>query len=1174
MNGRPVDRDDFLGLDIDIVGPAGSECSKKKKPRTTTKSAGGETSRKKRSRSTTAANARNRRPKKPKPPPAPPPSLVSLLKKDASVRRYFQSLQENLDYDVDKWKHEAQRWREIANGQCSELPIAEPKSNGKHAYQRKRARGGENLETGDEDDEPPQDGRPSESIEAVKGQMEGDTIPITDETLFGEFGSDSENSDGDGTTEEIARQSAPTENEFIHNPRLVHTLTKLMEAKSSLDLLGVSLVEIEVKSSIARQEHPNCPARLDATENSFQGRPEDDAETEIETPEARIERSFHVQSDEKVASDILASLRTLIKASSCIVAEASDAEAENARQTYHPFCREGRIHTPTIYYARNLEDDHVINSTEKQHPASIGLKHVIDVLTIFDIYCGDHVSDDEWAEIFTGCNDHSADDAELAQILQRGFRNRCHISECMLSSLDKEIMKTWALDDRASNLCDSTLHFHPADVDCTDAINKYSPKSYNRLVNLEERIAHARIGAVLHFRRGEFQKASEIVVGYVMSTAPSIEAEDYPKLQPAMSMCVLEALLSPEYYLPASSDCVGSSTAGGWFEEAMAGLFGKEPVLLQSLAFAVMVSKNIWNERSHCSDARIRDVALIELAAYERIRRKVDGNWINALENTNGEEMSKVGERLLRTVTTLANSSPEGTAKTKPRAALIISCKVILLTISDGKNIADFINSIAAELSDNSRQLPARFLLSAYCVVHKSIATRKWETLKANSHGGRHTAAAYLVKESSSSPVLDELLGARFNRDDHLLIYQLIECFMLLGDGTNLKRLAKKMLSSIVQSQFSNGRRDEAECQTMKLILNAASLPTVRVINLERRPDRALNFFAGAIREELVVMKGPRMLQRRSIEPSRQPFSPHDQEEHGFFAFDGQCSREELESQLDKRLLGKGRLSDFVVTKWRPSELKAFDRNARDDFAEVHSSMTERACALSHISSWMGVESSLTLKDGGHRRHEYDANWYEQNLLQMFEISGFASGPALLNENANMEPAPVCVILEDDAVLVDRFAERLSALLEELPRDFHFCSLGYSRPKTAPMVEFSSQLGLPTCIWYLTGYVLSLGGARHLLQGLPVKGPVDSWMALKICANWENKFGDRIGVGKEHVRTHKAPLPPRKDLVKILKFRAFAALTPLCAQKVDSSIESTTTRGGWRNKDTDITFSG
>lgn len=120
-----------------------------------------------------------------------------------------------------------------------------------------------------------------------------------------------------------------------------------------------------------------------------------------------------------------------------------------------------------------------------------------------------------------------------------------------------------------------------------------------------------------------------------------------------------------------------------------------------------------------------------------------------------------------------------------------------------------------------------------------------------------------------------------------------------------------------------------------------------------------------------------------------------------------------------------------------------------------------------------------------------DSDWYQRKLTRMFKISGFARGPALLRENDGMEPVPVCVVLEDDAVLSDRFAERLNSLLEELPRDFHVCHLGYSRPKAAPMVEYSAHLGIPSCLWYLTGYILSLEGAKHLIKSLPVVGPVD-----------------------------------------------------------------------------------
>ena len=76
-----------------------------------------------------------------------------------------------------------------------------------------------------------------------------------------------------------------------------------------------------------------------------------------------------------------------------------------------------------------------------------------------------------------------------------------------------------------------------------------------------------------------------------------------------------------------------------------------------------------------------------------------------------------------------------------------------------------------------------------------------------------------------------------------------------------------------------------------------------------------------------------------------------------------------------------------------------------------------------------------------------------------------------------------------------------------------------------------------------------------------------------MCSNWDNRFGDLMGVG--NYTKAKSKLPSRKDLAKIMKFRAFAALVPLCAQKVGTSATPAVSRkGGWRDKDTDVTYSG
>ena len=58
--------------------------------------------------------------KRPPPTPAPPAALVSLIQSDSMVLKYFKSLQANLDYDVDKWKCECQKWKKIAHDKSSE----------------------------------------------------------------------------------------------------------------------------------------------------------------------------------------------------------------------------------------------------------------------------------------------------------------------------------------------------------------------------------------------------------------------------------------------------------------------------------------------------------------------------------------------------------------------------------------------------------------------------------------------------------------------------------------------------------------------------------------------------------------------------------------------------------------------------------------------------------------------------------------------------------------------------------------------------------------------------------------------------------------------------------------------------------------------------------------------
>jgi len=249
----------------------------------------------------------------------------------------------------------------------------------------------------------------------------------------------------------------------------------------------------------------------------------------------------------------------------------------------------------------------------------------------------------------------------------------------------------------------------------------------------------------------------------------------------------------------------------------------------------------------------------------------------------------------------------------------------------------------------------------------------------------------------------------------------------------------------------------------------------------------------------------------------------------------------------------------FVADDWSPSSVAMYDKNARDDGAEVPLSSSEQACALSHVAAWRGVAATLdedTAADPG-------------GMELRFRISGYACGPPLGSADGDVGAcAPVCVVLEDDAVLCDRFSEKLGTLLKELPSDFHFCALGYSRPAVAPAPEYSPTLCVPSFLWYLTGYVLSADGARELLESLPVVGPVDSWIGKKMANNGWRRKGDGL------IPKVPTTLPDREELHDILKFRSFASRVPLCSQKVGSRLQDDAPKLGWRERDTDITYSG
>jgi GR25 family glycosyltransferase involved in LPS biosynthesis len=379
-----------------------------------------------------------------------------------------------------------------------------------------------------------------------------------------------------------------------------------------------------------------------------------------------------------------------------------------------------------------------------------------------------------------------------------------------------------------------------------------------------------------------------------------------------------------------------------------------------------------------------------------------------------------------------------------------------------------------------------------------------------------------------------------------------------LGDGEGIIRVAYRC-SSLGLSSVSR---------------KVSNRPTVaRVINLERRKDRMEALLARVLLQSgVVVVKGviPPKYWRSGV--------GDDLDNHlllkiliGSYAFDGSAEKKD-EDNSSQRLCDP-ELNSLVRRQWRPNDIKNFDDFASDDRNFMVSlSLSERACAFSHISAWKGIALTLPRKD-------FSAT---EDGVMPFTWSGYARGPRMFGsfdgsfDKSHAVPSvPVALVLEDDAILVDRFAERLDELLEELPIDFHYCAIGYGRPKTAPLVDTSppcEHIKLPTMTWYLTGYLLSGEGARYLLSQLPVEGPVDTWIGRLILEkNWGNEYGSRVGiggvsrVGKRDASSDEKSIVSRTELQSCLKFRAFCATIPLCSQKVGQQ---------WQQRDTDIVYSG
>jgi hypothetical protein len=923
---------------------------------------------------------------KPNPTPDPPASLVNLLQSDSAVLEYFSALQANIDFDVQVWKKEALEGRKEIIRLTKLLSSRSPIPAKKNVPLEQK---GAIVEFKESTPKLLKRRGDYTQVKTTNPQHilddENDTDFLKD--LENEFNTtnDFDSTVAVSTILEVPRTIEKSTTEYdstsVHNEWILKILADLDEC---LKQLGVNLVRKQGVSHGSRtvtynDSHSSLALKLPALDKEPKG------------------TQFLVQrSDVDVCTDILRALRLSIRAP--------------VRNKLYPF-------SSLNFYPCYLE------SKEDPHPAFTCIELICRLLFGLEFFTHSYFGNKAIWDVHRSCDI----DRTIYDSLLVGLKGR-NLPELILSSLEGEMCNQWCVADRhliektAVPKSEGEAYTTPAD-DRSEygPVNVTVASLQGRLFQLSERASIARIISFIHQSHRDYQRGAINVINYVIHHTPIIDAENYV-LGPCMSLCTVEALLTEVQNEILSRQ---NTSSDSWFSCFLSRInplntknqYAVGTILGESLATSILVSAHVYMSRSSHDDVKKRGISAVELAAYNRLCLKE--SWL--LDPTKHAPSRETSSSKIQEILNIVYSE-DGLEKFVTRA-LSTALMIYLIILGDLSKTHEIMKELFTRINRSLQpQLYFDCIVScckAYVLVDKYLLYEP--------------STVSFVREFHPSEYLRKYVDEIPKVDDLKLHLSIIQCCIFLSDGN----LATQMLEYMLNSRCLIDDNDSTVSFYLNELLElGVKYPHVRVINLARRFDRLRNFFHQASHEKILVMLAvsPLVYDDDLLVERHKLF-------HGTHAFDGQGSHVDFERNVVSDIGPEFKLSSYVSTHWRPSDLKAFDSYARCDDNLVRMSPSERACALSHIGSWIGVERSLEILENGNTQREE----VKLSIAKLFQVSGFASGPALLPENANIPPSSVVVIMEDDAMLVDRFTDRLQLLLRELPRDFHFCSLGYGR---------------------------------------------------------------------------------------------------------------------------------
>jgi GR25 family glycosyltransferase involved in LPS biosynthesis len=1089
--------------------------------------------------------------------PPPPLPLIQLLQSDPSVLQYFQALQQSLEEDVRIWKN---RYLALQNEQKAAKKSEQASKSSKAVSNSIKAR----KQTFNKTANNPKNNQHETPFR--------ETMDIEDSMFDDDLSSDSSSNENDDHHENTANLLLPNKSDTDENQeqqqrqknRLqeaqeedthpndlfyqvkdkdVQIFRLLKQAYNDLERLGISLIEHPADANDETKESIE-----DAQKETDRGMDADEAgEANNEDKSHSDAESLDADKDEVQRIDEPASAKDRVepnKISPQVPAEDKKV-IEEINRALHALTR---LYTETSEWGpfaqlKSTNDDECALPDRPcwqcpDHPAHVANERLFRALLVMDTFCDLSPS---------LCKSDKTKESESANIYL-GMQQRKSTIQILLLFWRSQILEERPRTDRAA-LRESTVlvydPFHQQESTFPPNGIIGGSKSWIRLAHLAERAWQSSLLTQLYLSRDQVQAAASLLIEYVQVTLPSLQdMEDYPQHPPILSLLVLESMT-----------LLNTKTHDNWFPQWCRNeLKEASEHLFRVLSLVIAVCGWIWKKRIQSPDDRIHDVAWVEFQCFQRLCQS-SLLWLHIPFSIDDEKViwqqaKNVGQHHLDELNAIDDSN----------ASPFLCTSRTLLRILLGKTDVDMDEAVEQHN-----------LLPKVEALRELRNRRQWPASKDSSTPWNHATNSLEDRVSSYLLILQNIMRkVREATDQEERVKLLTTALMAshsLADGRNALQAAEILVTCPRPLSMTITYR-----RALDTFAKIAQVPVVRVINLQKRTDRWQCFMNQASCQRLLVVKAVACLSDANNESTEEDW------EFGGYAIDGTGPMVEAQSRMEAKVGSFARLNKLAAPQWRPHDLKAFDRGAPNHESLVSASMSEKACALSHIASWKGALRSFDLLNREENETPDDPLLFRHpsNMTRLFKIAGFAQGPPLIRQKQLSPPSPVCVILEDDAILVDHFAERLQSLLMELPRDFHICWLGYSRPKSAPIVPYTKRVGIPTMLWYLTGYILSEAGAHYLLNALPVVGPVDSWLGLKTTTtNWDNRFGVQVGVGT-HGGSGTVQTPSRKELGQILQFRAYCAMKPLVAQRVSTTLNDT--RGlnrNWRHfRDSDIEYSG